>query len=44
MLATTPQSIVASMDMVQAGADGKVHASITGHWLGASCAGIEERD
>jgi hypothetical protein len=41
--ARTPESIVASMDMVQGGASGKVHVDIKGRWLGASCAGIKER-
>lgn len=40
--AKTPESIVASMDMVQGGASGKIHVDIKGRWLGASCAGIEE--
>lgn len=40
--AKTPESIVASMDMVQGGASGKVHVDIKGRWLGASCAGIKE--
>lgn len=40
--ARTPESIVASMDMVQGSAGGKVHVDIRGRWLGASCAGISE--
>jgi hypothetical protein len=40
--AKTPESIVASMDMVQGGASGKVHVDIKGRWLGANCAGIKK--
>jgi hypothetical protein len=39
----TPESIVASIDMVHAGASGKVHIDLKGRWLGASCAGIKDR-
>jgi hypothetical protein len=42
--AKTPESIVANIDMVQGGANGKVHVDIKGRWLGASCAGIKEDD
>lgn len=38
--ARTPESIVASIDMVHAGAGGKVHVDIKGRWLGSSCTGI----
>ena len=41
MEAKTPESIVASIDMVQGGARGKVHVDMKGHWLRASCAGID---
>ena len=40
----TPESMVASIDMVQGGAGGKVHVDIKGHWLDASCAGVKDRD
>jgi hypothetical protein len=40
--AMTPESIAASMDMVQGGAGGKIHVDIKGRWLGASCAGIKD--
>jgi hypothetical protein len=40
--AKTPESIVASMDMVRGGASGKIHADIKGRWLSTSCAGIKE--
>jgi hypothetical protein len=30
--------------MVRGGASGKVHVDMKGHWLGASCAGIKEKD
>jgi hypothetical protein len=33
---------VASIDMVHAGASGKVHIDLKGRWLGASCAGIKD--
>lgn len=39
-----PESIVASMDVVQGGTGGKTHVDIAGRWLGASCAGIDEAD
>jgi hypothetical protein len=42
--AKTPENLVASIDMVQGGASGKVHVDMKGHWLGASCAGIGEKD
>lgn len=42
--AKTPENLVASIDMVQGGASGKVHVDMKGHWLGASCAGIKEKD
>jgi hypothetical protein len=38
----TPESISASMDMLQAGGGGKIHVDIKGRWLGASCAGVKE--
>jgi hypothetical protein len=41
MEAKTPESLVANIDMVQGGAKGKVHVDMTGHWLRASCAGID---
>lgn len=44
MEAKTPESIVASIDMVRGGAGGKVHVDIKGHWLGASCAGVKDGD
>jgi hypothetical protein len=40
--ASTPESIAATMDMVQGGGDGKIHVDIKGRWLGASCAGIKD--
>jgi hypothetical protein len=40
--AVTPESVVATMDMVRGDANGKIHADIKGRWLGASCAGIED--
>jgi len=40
--ANTPESIMASMDMVQGSTGGKVHVDIKGRWLGASCAGIKD--
>ena len=40
----TPESVVASIDMVQGGASGKVHVDMKGRWLGTSCAGIKDRD
>ena len=43
MEAKTPESIVGSLDMTKA-ESGKVHVDIKGRWLGASCAGIEDRD
>jgi hypothetical protein len=39
--AKTPESLAASMDVVQSGG-GKVHVDIKGRWLGASCAGIKD--
>jgi Protein of unknown function (DUF3617) len=42
VVAKTPENMVASMDMVQGGASGKVHVDIKGRWLGASCAGIKD--
>jgi len=39
---STPESIAATMDMVQGGGDGKIHVDIKGRWLGASCAGIKD--
>lgn len=42
--AKTAENLVASMDMMQGGAGGKVHVDMKGHWLGASCAGIREKD
>jgi len=44
MEAKTPESIVASIDMVQGGAEGKVHVDMKGHWLSASCAGVKNGD
>lgn len=44
MEAKTPESIVASINMVQGGADGKAHVDIKGHWLRTSCAGIKDGD
>ena len=38
--AKTPESLVASMDMVQGNAGGKIHVDINGRWLGASCGDI----
>ena len=43
MEAKTPETIVGSIDMTRAGS-GKVHVDIKGHWLGASCAEIKDRD
>ncbi len=40
--ARTPENVVASMDMTQPGASGKIHVDVDGRWLGASCAGIGE--
>lgn len=40
--AKTPEHIVASIDMVQEGAGGKVHVDMKGHWLGASCAEVKD--
>jgi hypothetical protein len=40
--AMTPESIAASMNMVQGGGGGKIHVDIKGRWLGASCAGIKD--
>ena len=42
--AKTPENLMASIDMVQGGASGKVHVDMKGHWLGASWAGIREKD
>lgn len=39
--ARTPESLVATTDLVQAGG-GKIHMDIKGRWLGASCSGIKE--
>ena len=39
--ARTPESLVASTDLVQAGG-GKIHMDIKGRWLGASCSGIKD--
>ena len=44
MEATSPESLVNSIDMVRGGADGKVHVEIKGRWLGATCAGIVDSD
>ena len=44
MEAKTHESIVASIDMEQGGASGKVHVDMKGHWLRASCAEIKDRD
>jgi Protein of unknown function (DUF3617) len=41
MEATTPESLVMDIDVVQGGASGKVHVITKGRWLGASCAGIK---
>lgn len=43
MEAKTAESIVGSIDMTQAGS-GKVHIDITGRWLSASCAEINDDD
>ena len=43
MEAKTPESIVGTIDMTRA-ESGKVHVDIKGRWLGASCAGITDRD
>jgi hypothetical protein len=40
--AKTPETLVATIDMAQGGAAGKVHVDIKGRWLGASCAGIKD--
>jgi hypothetical protein len=40
--AKTPESIAATMDLVQAGTGGKVHVDIKGRWLGTSCAGVKD--
>lgn len=40
--AETPENVVANMDMMQAGASGKIHVDVDGRWLGSSCAGIDE--
>jgi len=40
--APTPEKMVASIDMARGGANGKIHVDISGHWLGASCAGIKD--
>jgi hypothetical protein len=42
--AKTSENLVASIDMAQGGASGKVHVDMKGHWLGASCAGIKEKN
>ena len=39
--AKTPESLAASMDLVQS-SGGKVHVDIKGRWLGASCANIKD--
>ena len=39
--ARTPESLTASMDLVQSGG-GKVHVGIKGRWLGTICAGIKD--
>ena len=41
MEATTPESVVMDIDVVQGGAHGKVHVTTKGRWLGASCTGIK---
>ena len=40
--ARTPESLVATMDIVQGGSSGRVRVDIKGRWLGASCAGIKD--
>ena len=42
--APTPEMIVSTMDVVQLKTGGKVHVDIKGHWLGDSCAGIEDHN
>jgi len=42
--AKTPESIAASMDMVQQrSGGGKIHVDMKGKWLGSSCAGIKDK-
>jgi hypothetical protein len=41
--AKTPESIAATMDMVQSDGGGKVHVEMKGKWLGTSCAGIKDK-
>lgn len=43
MEAKTPESIVGSIDITRPGF-GKAHVDIKGHWLGASCEEIKDRD
>lgn len=40
--AKTPENIVASIDVLQKGASGKIHVDIKGRWLSASCAGTRD--
>ena|SRR5882672_6965034 len=40
--AKTPESIVASIDTIQADGNGKIRVDIKGRWLGVSCEGIEQ--
>lgn len=41
--ARTPENVVATMDMTQPGASGKIHVDVDGRWLGPSCTGIGDR-
>ena len=43
METASPESMLMNVDVLQGGAQGKVHLTITGRWLGASCAGIKHR-
>jgi hypothetical protein len=42
MEARSPEALVASIDMLQGGAEGRVHVDIAGRWLHAGCAGIKD--
>jgi hypothetical protein len=42
--APTPESVLVNVDRMQGGAQGKVHISIQGRWLGASCSAGTEAD
>jgi Protein of unknown function (DUF3617) len=39
--AKSPEAIVAVIDTVQGGANGKIHVDLKGRWLGAGCDGLE---